>query len=140
MLTGLPGGPFAVAAAFQSSEPLRNLAGWFFGEQGRKLNPALDKLPADQQAKLADIFGRLMAQQENAKFWVGATKPDEPLLSNTVMIAKVEDAKKYLALFEEFYKLQAEFYQVQLAADKDAQPNPALGEIQHIQVDGHEAL
>ena len=73
-----------MTAAVQYSEPLRSLTGWFFGEEGRKLNPAIDKLPADQQAKLADIFGRMMAQQESAKFWIGAPKPDEPLLASAV--------------------------------------------------------
>ena len=132
LLTGLPDGPFVAAVAMQISEPLRKLSGWFFGEEGRKLNPVLDKIPPEQQAKWADIVSRMMAQQENAKVWLGATRPDEALLSNMVTIAKVEDAKKYLAQVDEFYQLQ-------LAAGKDAQP-AAMREIRHIQVDGHEAL
>ena len=97
LLTGLPAGPFVLTAAIQYSEPLRGLVHWFFSDEGRKLNPALEKLPADQQTKLADIFGRMADQQESAKFWLGTPKADEPLLGSAVMIAKVEDTKKYFA-------------------------------------------
>ena len=132
LLTGLPGGPFALVEAIQFSEPLRNLMVWCVSEQGRKLNPALAKLPAEQQAKLVDVAGRMFAQQENAKFWMGATKPDEPLYGNTVTIAKVEDTKKYFAQLEEFNQLQ-------FGASKDGQPI-AMSEIHYIQLDGHEVL
>ena len=133
LLTGLPDGPFVAAVAIQYSEPLRSLAGWFFGEEGRKLNPALDKLPADQQTKLADILGRIMAQQESARFWIGVPKPDEPLLGSAVIMARVEDTKKYFAQLDELGKLQ-------LGAGENAQTIFSVGEVQHIQVDGHQAL
>ncbi|HEY1784072.1 MAG TPA: hypothetical protein VGG30_00940, partial [Pirellulales bacterium] len=133
LLTGLPEGPFVLTAAGQYSEPVRALVRWFFGEEGRKLNPALEKLPADQQAKLADLFGRMADQQEGARFWIGAPKPDEPLLASAVMIAKVEDTKKYFSQIEELSKLQ-------LGADENLPALFSLGELQHIQVDGREAI
>jgi hypothetical protein len=133
LLTGLPEGPFVLTAAAQYSQPLRSLVSWFFSEEGRKLNPVLDKLPADQQAKLADIFGRLTEQQDGAKLWIGAPKPDEPLFANLAMIAKVEDTKKYFAQIEELGSLQ-------LGVGENAQAIFSLGEVQHIQVDGLEAL
>ena len=40
LLTGLPDGPFVVAAAVRYSDPLRGLMGWFLSDEGRKLNPA----------------------------------------------------------------------------------------------------
>ena len=132
LLTGLPEGPFALVDAIQFSEPFRHLMAWGVSEQGRKLNPALAKLSAEQQARLVDVVGRMAAQQQNAKFWLGATKPDEPLYGNAVGISKVEDTKKYFALFEEFNQLQ-------FGANKDGRPI-AMSEIHHIRVHGHEAL
>ena len=132
LLTGLPEGPFALVEAVQFSEPLRNLMVWCVSEQGRKLNPPLAKLPAEQQAKLVDVAGQMFAQQETAKFWIGAAKPDEPLYGNAVTISKVEDTKKYFAQLEEFNELQ-------FGASKDGEPI-AMSEIHHIQVDGHEVL
>ncbi len=133
LLTGLPDGPFVGVAAIQYSEPLRNLAGWFLSEEGRKLNPALDKLPPDQRAKFAEIFGRIMAQQQNGKFWIGAPKPDEPLLSNAILIAKVDDSKEYLSQIDELGKLPS-------GDGENARKILSLGEVKHIQVDGHDAI
>jgi hypothetical protein len=133
LLTGLPEGPFVLTAAIQYSDPLRGLTNWFFSEDGRKLNPALDKLPAEQQTKLADLFGRITQQQESAKFWIGAPKADEPLFASAILIAKVEDTKKYFAQIDELGKLQ-------VGAGENAPSILSLGEVQHIQVDGQDAI
>ncbi len=93
----------------------------------------LAKLPADQQAKLADLFGRMMAQQDSVRIWIGPAKPDEPLFASAMLVAKVEDTKKYFAQIDELGKLQ-------LGAGEDAPSVFSLGEVKHIQVDGLEAI
>jgi hypothetical protein len=133
LLAGLPEGPFVAAGGIQYSEPLQDLARWFIDGEGAKLNPVLAKLSAEQLAKWSEVSGRLIADQDNVKFWVGATKPDEPLLAATVIVAKVADSKKYFADLEELNKLR-------LTLVNDAKISPAFGEVRRFQIDGYEAL
>ena len=106
LLSGLPAGPFDLAAGIQYNEPMRNLAKWFVAGDGAMMNPVFAKLPAEKLAKLREIGGRMMGAIDSVRFWSRVGKPDDPLLASGVTIIKVVDAKKYLADFEALNQLQ----------------------------------
>ena len=53
LLSGLPTGPFDLAAGIQYSEPLRNLAKWFVSGDGAMMNPVVAKLAGREIGKAA---------------------------------------------------------------------------------------
>jgi hypothetical protein len=130
---GLPSGPFVMEAAMQYGKSMQYLVRYFIDGDGAKLNPALAKLSPEQLAKWGELTGRLMSEQDSSKFWIGTTKPDEPLLANAMMVTKVADAKKYFADLEELSKVRLKF-------GDNLPETPAFGDIRHFKLEDREAL
>ena len=120
LLTELPDRPLVAAAGLHFSKPLHDLAPLLFGAGPGMVNPLLDQLPPEEQAKFAAAASEMWIHQRTDTVWLGSPTPGEPLLAHGVMVSKVDDSAKYLAQLEEAWN------HLKLPAG-EASPRPCRG-------------
>ena len=133
LLAGLPGGPFVFAGAGALPKSLGD-AMTEFSIDIMKAMPNLYGITEEQAEQLAKVSTEYMQGLEGMSMLMGVGKPGGSLYDGMVVVMKVDDAKKFMAQYQEsFAKI------VELA--KDAEGSIFSGmDVKQVEINGITAL